>query len=289
MQKYGIHVVLSLISLFFSVHLAALVTIPQSHPFSYDLGVKVIPSKIQINEITICCHGYGHSNKIVDIAHSYNTLPGHLIGFNFPDYNIRPEMDHAKSVYGTVDEILPLLYLLNYYACEVKTSTINLYGFSAGGGAIVNALAMLNHHLHDERLQQLGISRDHKKQILNVLERGIIILDCPLKSMEEVLAIKAKIPALEIILPNLHIMADRFAQNNMRPIDNLQLLAGLPVTILLHFQNPDEMTSNRDDALYIERLQKACDGKSHVVISSDGGHIGYHKGLWDYYKKLIAH
>ena len=36
------------------------------NPFSYDIGLKVISSKTKSAQMTICCHGYGHNNKIVD-------------------------------------------------------------------------------------------------------------------------------------------------------------------------------------------------------------------------------
>ena len=33
--------------------------IKQSHPFSYDLGVILIPAKKADAPVMICCHGYG--------------------------------------------------------------------------------------------------------------------------------------------------------------------------------------------------------------------------------------
>lgn len=252
--------------------------IPKQTPFSYGLGIKIIPSKNENNAVTICCHGYGGNNAIVAAVDSYRVLPGHLIGFNFPDYGITSESDHHKNVYGTIDEILPLLYVVKYCVCELTVPVINLYGFSAGGGAIVNALAILNQYSYKERLGQIGIFGNDVKRMITALEQGYIILDCPLKSMEEIMAFRMR--------PKLQIMAAHFAQNNMNPIDTLPLLSGLKLTVLLHFQNPDEILSNRDDLLFAQRLKEANGGITEVIISNDGGHNAYHAGLWERYKKL---
>lgn len=130
----------------------------QENPFSYNLGVKIISSKNNNTDVTICCHGYGHNNQIVDVVNSFNVIPGNLISFNFPDYNITPAIDHKKASYGTINEILPLLYLLKRCVIDLKLSKINLYGFSAGGAAIINTLAALNQTTHDSQLEKISIS-----------------------------------------------------------------------------------------------------------------------------------
>ncbi len=251
----------------------------EHNPFSYDLGIKIIPSKIKNADVTICCHGYGHNNQIVDVVHSFNIIPGILIGFNFPDYNITPAIDHTKAAYGTIKEILPLLYILKRCVHDLQLKKINLYGFSAGAGAIINALAALNQTRFDTELHTIGITQAIKKEIINALEKGLIILDCPLKSCEEIIDLRGKSPEFEILASN-------YKKNSMRQIDSLQFLAGLQLNILLHFQKPDQILGNRDDTLFIERLQKANKGTTTVVVGFDGGHNTMHRTLWNAYKKL---
>lgn len=252
--------------------------VPEKTPFSYDLNVQHILSGAESDAVTICCHGYGHNSSIVSVIDSYHALSGHLIGFNFPDHDITANTDHNKSVYGTIDEILPLLYLVKYYACDLKVSVINLYGFSAGGGAVINALAIMNQYFYKERLWHVaGISRGHIAQMLAAVGSGFVILDCPLKSFNEIMALRGRTPALEI-------MASRYAKNHMNPIDVLQFLWKLKLTIILHFQSPDEVLGNRDDALFIRLLKHANKGTTHVIVSSDGGHNAYHAGLWNKFK-----
>ena len=257
----------------------ALQELKKENPFPYDLGIKIIPSKSKKAGVMICCHGYGHCNEIADVVHSFKTVHDHIIGFNFPDYGITPEIDHTKSSFGTIDELLPLLYILKRCVIDLHISTINLYGFSAGGGALVNALVVLNQTNYDKQLETIGISVDAKKDILHALERGLIILDCPLKSVEEVIALRGPSPEFNALAPH-------YVKNNMRPLDAVQALKGLKLNILLHFQNPDEILGNRDDALFIERLRTANRGKTTVVIGHEGGHNSYHASLWKQYKKI---
>ncbi|HVX01229.1 MAG TPA: hypothetical protein VHA52_12465, partial [Candidatus Babeliaceae bacterium] len=54
----------------YSVTPDRLVTLTKPHPFSHDLGVKVIPSEMHDSDVTICCHGYGHNHHIVDVVHN---------------------------------------------------------------------------------------------------------------------------------------------------------------------------------------------------------------------------
>lgn len=265
----------------FSLFTAALtqaLPIP-ANPFNHDLGIKVLGYKDAAQEITICCHGYGHSNQIVDVMHAYRVFDHPLVGFNFPDHSITLHDDHSNLKYGSIDELLPLLHIIKFYTCDHDISTINLYGFSAGGGAVVNALAILNNYSYQEELQKIGITPDNAKKIITVLQKGTVILECPLKSMQEIIDLRGAHKDLVSI-------ARVYEKNNLNPIDNIARLSGLDLTIIVHFENPDHIISNRDDELFIERLKKANSGTTHVSIGTQGGHVGYHKSLWECYKRV---
>ncbi len=158
--------------------------------------------------------------------------------------------------------------------------SVSLYGFSAGGGAIINALAVLNTSTYDQQLAYIGITLEHKKAIITALEKGYIILDCPLKSGGRIIALRG-------VTPELKLFAHEYAKNNMRPIDVLKLLANLKLQILLHFQVPDEIIGNYDDALFIERLRNANKGTTMVVFGNDQGHNSFHGALWKQYEMLV--
>lgn len=252
----------------------------QPAPFSYNLGIKVIPGKQTNSGITICCHGYGSSCEIGDVIHSFNAISDHLVSFNFPDYDcIRRKLKVDQTVFGSIDEILPLLYVLKKCVIDGGMERINVYGFSAGGGAIINILATLNKNTYDDSLKKIGIDAEGKKKIITALEKGLIILDCPLKSMDEIVELWGKDP-------DIVILAQRYRDNGMRPVDAIKLLEGLKLTILVHFQVPDEMIGNRDDKLFIERLKATNKGITKEVFASEGGHNTYHRSLWDAYKNI---
>lgn len=248
-------------------------------PFSYNLGIKVLPSKQNDASIMVCCHGYGANNQIGDALYSWNVLQDHIVSFNFPDYELR-NYDPKKSTFGSIKELLPLLYVLKKCVIDGQQEKIALYGFSAGGAAIINMLAVLNHDTYDARLKEIGISADDKKKIKDAVQKGIIILDAPLKSIEEVMALRGESEEFKIL-------ARRYADNGMRPIDAIEKLAGLPLTILLYFENPDEILGNKDDQLFIDRLKKANSGKTEIITGSYGGHNTHHQKLWERYRKIL--
>ena len=253
----------------------------QPHPFEYELDIKVIPSKNTNAPVMICAHGYGHSNCIADVLNASRILHDyHLVSFNFPDYEcLAKKYDYKKSSFGTIDEILPLLYTLKRCIIDAGARIVHLYGFSAGGGALINLLAVLYGSSYDAQLQKIGIEASKKQQILKALQEGWIILDCPLKSMDEIVDLRGKDP-------ELIFLAGQYKKNNMCPIDAIELLRGINVNIIIHFQKPDEILGNRDDQLFIERVQKANHGKTEVIIGTEGGHNAYHASLWKWYARV---
>ena len=264
-----------------AVDLKKTLLVDNKHPFNYDLGVRVIPAKNEKAAATVCCHGYGHSNAIIDAVHSFRQIDNHLVSFNFPDYNcIAKRYDPSKSSFGSIDELLPLLYIIKKCVIDAELESINLYGFSAGGGALVNALAVLNQNIYQEQLKKIGIDSANKKKIIDAIQKGLIILDCPLKSIEEIIALRGKDAEFEIL-------SKRYNANNMRPVDAIQKLHGMHLNILLHFQTVDEILGNRDDKLFVDRLNAAnSGGQTRVILGNDGGHNSYHASLWREYKKI---
>jgi hypothetical protein len=252
----------------------------QKHPFAHDLGIKILPSTKKEAEVTVCCHGYGHSNMIGDVLNSFKVVPDHIISFNFPDYNcVTKRYDPKKSTFGSIDELLPFLYVLKVVVIDAQLQKVNLYGFSAGGGAVINALAVLNQNTYDAQLKTVGIDAAGKKKIVDAIQNGLIILDCPLKSIDEIIDLRGKDPEFVIL-------SKRYIKNKMRPIDAIQKLQGMNLTVLLHFQSPDEILGNRDDKLFADRLMATNKGKTQVIYGNDGGHNSLHASLWNEYKKI---
>lgn len=78
----------------------------------------------------------------------------------------------------------------------------------------------------------------------------------------------------------LVVIGTHYKKNKMEPIEVLKHLKELSMNIVVHFQQPDEILSNRDDDLYIERLKKCnTGGKTTVIIGEKEGHSLPHASL----------
>lgn len=245
-----------------------------SSPFTYPLNMTTYPSKTLDAGVTVCFHGHGGDYQIGAVI--VQNIRENVISFDFPDArNIE-----KGSAHGSIHELLPAIYVVKQCLEAGNLQSINLYGFSAGGGALINMLAVLNRHDYDQELAQIGVHEREKQRILQAVQKGYLILDCPLKSIEEIIAQRGN-------TEQMRAFAEMYAANRLRPIDSLKDLNGLSLTVIINFQNPDEAVRNRDDALYIERMRAVNSlGKTIVVISRDEGHVSYHPALWEAYRSL---
>lgn len=250
-------------------------------PFDYDLHLFSIPGTN--SRTMICFHGYGANYQIAEQLKELQLINATLISFNFPDHDLQEKTyDPHKIAFGTIQELLPAFYVLKKHVIDQGLDTIDLYGFSAGGGAVINVIATLNTSTYDGELAKIGIADKEKKRLLKAIQKGLVILDAPLKSVDEIIDLRGSSIEFEMIAKNYH-------RNHLRPIDSLELLRGLSLNIILYFQEPDEIIFNRDDAIYIERLKRAnARGTTSLVIADDGGHLAPHFSLWQAYSKKIS-
>jgi hypothetical protein len=248
-------------------------------PFDYDLHISRIEGTN--GRVMICFHGYGDGYEIGAALKSFGCVKSTLISFNFPDYRLHERVyDYRKATFGTIRELLPPLYVMKQVVIDGGIDKIDLYGFSAGGGALVNTIGVLNTSTYDADLEKIGIKAAEKKVLLNAIQKGVVLLDVPLKSIEEVMEFRG--PSKEF-----EVLAQNYRANDLRPIDSLKRLEGLSLNILLHFQEDDEILSNRDDLLYIQRLKEVQD-QAMIIIDDDGGHLSPHLSLWKAYNKKIS-
>lgn len=247
------------------------------HSFDYDLHFFSLPGS---NARTmICCHGYGDSYQIAETLKNLYQPKITLVSFNFPEHNIKQgkKYNPTTASFGTIDELLPLLYVMKKVVLDQRLESIDLYGFSAGGGAVVNTIAVLNGTAHDAKLKRIGIGTEEKNRLLAAIQLGIVILDTPLKSIEEIMDFRGSSEEFEIL-------AKKYRTNGFRPIDSLKMLDGLSLNILLYFDKRDEILSNRDDLIYIQRLQDSQSRERiSVIIGDEGGHMAPHYSLWKAY------
>ncbi len=157
------------------------------HPFGYDLHLVSLPGS---NKRTmICFHGYGDSYQIAETLKNLYHPKATLVSFNFPEHDIKEgkKYDPKTASFGTINELLPALYVMKKIVLDQGLKSVDLYGFSAGGGAVVNAIAVLNRKAYDSELKKIGIGAEEKTRLLSAIQQGIVILDTPLKSIEEIM------------------------------------------------------------------------------------------------------
>ncbi len=249
------------------------------NPFHYDLQVKILPAVKVDEELFICMHGMGSDSTLSGIMRANPVIPYHIVAFNFPDHGSRYK-DSIKTTFGTFDEIAPALFVLKKCVVEGKADKIHLYGFSAGGGAIINLLAVLNGNRYDKHLQNLGLAHAEKQKILQSIQNGSVILEVPLKSFDEI--------ADTFGSPEMGMLAQRARKNGMVPIENIKELQGLSVNCFLYFAYRDSALGNRDDAEFIKRWQNT-NGNGHTVaiIGKNADHTTYHPELWNAFDKFV--
>lgn len=242
----------------------------------YDPAIEFINAIENMSEITITCHGYGANKEIGYMVASHSYTP--ILTFNFPDHDIDDNFDIYASSFGTIREYLPLIFMLKACA-DNGMSKVNLYGYSAGGGAIINALAILNNPKYKETLASIGIDDPDKVALFQALSNGLIILDTPLKSVTEILSIRPNDESIQVL-------AVRFSANGFEAIDVVDQLAGLRLNIIVYFEIPDEILSNRDDELYFQKLKAVNkSGTTQLVLGYQDGHFGPHEPLWEAVKE----
>jgi epoxide hydrolase-like predicted phosphatase len=251
-----------------------------THPFDYDLHLFSIPGSN--SRTMICCHGYGRNYQIAETLKDLGIIDSTLISFNFPDHDLQTrDYDPQNATFCTINELLPAIYFFKKYIIDEGLDAVDLYGKSAGGGAVVNLISILHTDAYEYELSQIGIKGDEQKRILKAIQNGVVILDVPLKSVDEIINLRGTTPELEIL-------AKKYRDHHLRPIDSLEHLKGLSLNIILHFQNPDEIIFNRDDDIYIEKLKKVNQsGTTSVIICNEGGHMVPHHSLWQLYSQKI--
>lgn len=246
------------------------------NPFPYDLHYRYISGESP--RIIICMHGLCGNYKIAKHLKSQGDIKESLVSFNFPDHSIQlGHFDPAKTTFGSIDELLPALFVFKKVIIDCKTKNVDFYGFSAGSGALINTIKVLSSSEYDHDLRKIGINQTEKDLILQAIQNGFVILDCPLRSIEEIIAFRGSSPELEAI-------GERYRKNNLRPIDSIQSFENLSLRIILGFCSNDDIISNRDDKLFTNLIKKYnSKGTTFVVQDKKGRHSSYHKGLWDLY------
>lgn len=243
---------------------------------SHDLQLFYIQKSS--SKAMVCFHGAGGNWKIINQAKQYAKEEETLVSFNFPDHSTNLSFENVEEThFGTLEELRPCFQALKKVVLEDGFTEVSLYGFSAGGGAIINMLCLLN---GAEESSFIGLNKEEKIRIIQALRKGKILLDAPLKSIREVRDFRPDEPLLDFL-------ANRYQENGLEPIDNLHKLQGLGLCYIVHFCGQDEVLSSRDSELFIERLIQAdSEGTVFSIMDSNCRHGPPHPLLREFMDNL---
>ena len=76
------------------------------NPFKYNLDVKIVSGKKKSDNVTICCHGYGHNNQIVDVVNSHAIISSH--DFKGQSRTMRP-FSRTSRISFLMADVIPIV------------------------------------------------------------------------------------------------------------------------------------------------------------------------------------
>lgn len=248
--------------------------------------------------VTLILHGFGSdSDEMIKYIHGLNPRD-HLVSFNLPYYNAFNRLFAGVSSIGTFDELAPLIFRLKTLIIDRGISKLNVYGFSIGGGVIVNTLMVLSGTCFDQRLTAMGIDTDAKKQILDALRKGFLLLDSPLQDIGCVQLEREVAKRCEGLDQGMIEMCKKIAEStmaqcaerckisNLCPLNSFACIKHLGFSIILFLQDPDEILTNIHNEALIEHLTKDTTHQVTVLRHDEEGHFGTHARIWEKYREL---
>ncbi len=250
----------------------------QKKLFGYDLGIEYHihnderyykPSKRAI----LYLHPWGifalPNKRHAHVMKYYDVLPGDVVSFNFPDGIWAGPFPGLRSSLGQLSDVLPALYTLAYAVKTYRLEAIDLFGYSRGAAVAVNMVAVLNDKstCYDSVLEGIGITQDVRKQLVRTIEKGSLVLNCPL--------IDAK-ATIDMSPRWIQFIARRWSQykdDGLQAIDAVKNLSDLKLNVLIHFQHNDTRVKNIKEADLYNAFAAINPKRTYLVCGNDGGHI----------------
>ena len=252
--------------------------------FNYNLTIEHIidnSQNVQTNHKrpTLFFHGWGDTKNCAKLLKAFcEVLPGDVITFNFHDRGvIIPKVWHSNL--GQLPDVLPALYVLKWAKDNLKLDEIDLFGYSRGGAVALNMISVLNDKTgkYDKEFIRLDISAQDRKEMLNMIQRGCITLNCPLTNVNVSANYRFKELAPNIL--KAFSKLGRYQIDGIQAIESAQKFDGLKLNILLHFQYNDTIVSNENEAELYNRLAQHNPDTTYVVLGNNGGHLHTHAAL----------
>jgi len=288
----------------------------------YDPAIEYIYAKNNEHNqsVTIYFHGWNR-DKLSSTRTSLFTTPA--IIFNFPDATANKAEPWKTMNLAQLPDIMPALVILHAIAASDIAESINLVGHSRGGGVVVNLLAILNHpEKYKKIFQTIGIDESLRKKIIQMIENGVVVLDCPLKDIYTSIRQKVRYKRSHI-LPAAHTNQQNFmlkqylcsAYNTIlnsfdhactftlqyivfplttnyrpwreHPSESVKMLDGLKLTTIVRYDDGDFIITNNDDETFYQTLKNHNPETTFLITSRKCGHCSSYKPLTDLFFQLI--
>ncbi len=252
--------------------------------FGYNLRIEhIIDNDPQIiknsKRPTVFIHGWGDTKGSARILKAYcDVLPGDIVTFNFRDRGvIFPKFQHSSL--GQLPDVLQALYVLKWTKDQLKVNAIDLFGYSRGGATTINMIAVLNDKTgkYDDELARIGIDELERKKLLETIQNGCIVLNCPLIDLNITAEYRFKNFAWEAL--KAFATVSKYELDGIQPIESAAQFEGLNLKILMHFQHGDHIVSNNKEAEFYKRLAYHNPYSTFIVLGNDGGHLHTHCAL----------
>lgn len=206
--------------------------------------------------------------RSADLLKFYNVLPGDVIVFNFPDGGWRAPFPFVHTSFGQLSDVLPAIYTLAYAYDRYKLEAVDLFGYSRGGAVAINMIAVLNDKKgrYDKNLEYIGIDTEKRKQLLQLIQRGSLVLNCPLVDANATFSMYSD------LIRTFFFRFTRYDAQGLQALQSTNELHDVPLKTLLHFQFNDQRVFNiKDIELY--RIFKTHNPETtYLVLGNDGGH-----------------
>ncbi len=264
--------------------------------FHYNLRIEHIVDtdpQIHVNHMrpTVYFHGWGDTRNSAKLLKSFaDVLPGDIITFHFHDRGIIfPKLRHANL--GQLPDVLSGLYVLQWAQDTLKLDAIDLFGYSRGGATVLNLIAVLNDSTgaYDSELARIGIDAQKRTALLSMIQKGCIILNCPLTDMNTSIEQRMKKFTPQAI--KVLARVTQYQPYGLQGITSALQFDGLKLNILLHFQYHDTIVSNKNEAELYRSLYKLNPKTTYLSLGNDGGHLHTHATLARVihsFKKLVG-
>ena len=245
--------------------------------------------QVNHNRPTIFLHGWGDTKNSAKLLKAFgDVLPGNLITFNFRDHGVLiPKL--RQSNLGQEQDVLSALFTIKWVKDKLKVNEVDLFGYSRGGATLLNLIAVLNDKkgMYDELLARIDIDAQERQALLDMIQRGCHVLNCPLTDLN--MSVEARMKSAKWI--DLFEAFTKYKRDGLQGITSAQQFAGLNLNMLLHFQYRDTVISNNNEAELYRRLAQHNPQTTFVTLGNNGGHLHTHATLAHtvhYFKKMFG-